>query len=349
MTAKRMIGGLAVSVAGLGCNNFGRRLDARRSADVVHAALDAGVTLFDTADLYGDGASEDFLGRALAARRDDAVIVTKFGMRAPAGGLTGGHPNWVPRACDESLRRLGTDRIDLYLLHRPDPETPIADTLGALDVLVEQGKVREIGCSNFSPAQLDDGAAAAAAGGLRGFVTVQNQYSLLHREPEAEVLPACDRLGLSFMPYFPLASGILTGKYRRGEPVPAGTRLGGGGGELAEKVIDEDRLSAAERLTAFAESRGHSLLELALSWLAAQPSIATVIAGATSVEQVRANAAATAAWSLTSEDLVRVDDIVPTLAPRRRPGGAGDPTRPRVLCDGEAGRKTGIGDDEEES
>jgi aryl-alcohol dehydrogenase-like predicted oxidoreductase len=231
-------------------------------------------------------------------------------MRAPPDGLTGAHPAWVARACDESLKRLGTDHIDLYLLHRPDPETQIADTLGALNTLVEQGKVREIGCSNFSVAQLDESAAAASAGGLHSFVTVQNQYSLLHREPEAKVLQACDRLGLSFMPYFPLASGILTGKYRRGERVQAGTRLGGSGGELAEKVIDADRLSAAERLTAFAESRGHSLLELALSWLAAKPAISTIIAGATSVEQVRANVAATTGWSLTSADLARVDELL---------------------------------------
>jgi aryl-alcohol dehydrogenase-like predicted oxidoreductase len=231
-------------------------------------------------------------------------------MRAPPDGLTGGHPTWVAQACDESLSRLGTDHIDLYLLHRPDPETPIAETLGALNALVERGKVREIGCSNFSVPQLDESVAAAAAGGFHAFVTVQNQYSLLHREPEAEVLPACDRLGLSFMPYFPLASGVLTGKYVRGQRVPAGTRLGGSGGEVAEKVIDEDRLSAAERLTAFAESHGHSLLELALSWLAAKPAVATVIAGATSVEQVRANAAATTGWNLTEEDLARVDELL---------------------------------------
>jgi aryl-alcohol dehydrogenase-like predicted oxidoreductase len=216
----------------------------------------------------------------------------------------------VTRACEESLRRLGTDHIDVYLLHRPDPETPIAETLGALNVLVDQGKVREIGCSNFSAEQLDESVAAAAAGGLRSFVTVQNQYSLVHRDPEAEVLPAVERLGLSFMPYFPLASGVLTGKYRRGEPVPSGTRLGGSGGEVSEKVIDESKLTAAERLTEFARSRGHTLLELALSWLAAKPVVATVIAGATSVEQVRANEAATTAWTLTDEDLARVDELL---------------------------------------
>lgn len=311
MGEMRTIGDLKVSVAGLGCNNFGRRIDERRSAEVVRAALEAGITVFDTADLYGDTKSEEFLGRALGRRRDGVVIVTKFGMRAPPRGLTGAHPDWVIQACEESLRRLDTDRIDVYLLHAPDSATPIGETLGALNALVDQGKVREIGCSNFSSAQLDEAATVAASAGLRGFVTVQNQYSLLHREPEAEVLPACDRLGMSFMPYFPLASGVLTGKYRRGERVPAGTRLGGAGGGLAEKVIDEERLSAAERLAAFAESRGRTLLELSLSWLAARPAIATVIAGATSVEQVRANAAATTAWSLTEDDLARVGELLP--------------------------------------
>jgi aryl-alcohol dehydrogenase-like predicted oxidoreductase len=309
MKGQRKIGSLDVSVAGLGCNNFGRRVDAKRTAEIVHAALEAGVTLFDTADLYGNGDSEEFLGRALGRQRDEAVVVTKFGMRAPPKGLTGAHPKWVIQACEESLRRLGTDYIDVYLLHRPDPETPITDTLRSLNTLVDQGKVREFGCSNFSAEQLEESVAAASAGGLGTFVTVQNHYSLIHRDPEAEVLPACERLGLSFMPYFPLASGVLTGKYRRGQPVPKGTRLGGGGGEVAEKVIDEKHLDAAQRLSEFARSRGHTLLELALSWLAMRPAVATVIAGATSVDQVRANAAATTAWTLTDEDLRAVDEL----------------------------------------
>jgi aryl-alcohol dehydrogenase-like predicted oxidoreductase len=310
VSARRRIGELAVSIAGLGCNNFGRRIDSAHSAEVVHAALDAGVTIFDTADIYGEGASEEFLGSALGARRDEVVVVSKFGMLPPPGGPTGGHPDYIRGACEASLRRLGTDHIDLYLLHRPDPDTPVADTLGALNELIDRGMVREIGCSNFTAAQLDEAASAAAAGGLRGFVTVQNQYSLVFRDPEAEVLPACDRLGLSFMPYFPLASGVLTGKYRRGEPVPAGTRLGGEGGEVAEKVIDKGHLAAAERLAAFAESRGRTLLDLALSWLAARRTVATVIAGATSAEQVRANAVATSAWNLTDSDLARVDELL---------------------------------------
>ncbi len=303
---ERTIGGLEVSLAGLGCNNFGRRIDAARTRAVVDAALDAGVTLFDTADRYGDGASEELLGRALRGRRDEALILTKFGMLKSPGELTGGDPRWVARACDDSLRRLGVDRIDVLLLHQPDPSTPIVDTVAAMGRLVEQGKVREIGCSNFSVAQLTE---AAAQGGLRPFACVENEYSLLVREPERGMLDACERLGVSFVPYFPLASGLLTGKYRRGRPVPAGTRLGGGEGRPAELVIEEDKLAVTERLASFAEARGHSLLELALSWLAQRPRVASVIAGATSPEQVRANVAATVAWSLTPEEVEEIDEL----------------------------------------
>lgn len=309
---KRMIGELEISLAGLGCNNFERRIDAARTRRVVDAALDAGVTLFDTADLYGDGASEELLGRVLGGRRDEAVVLTKFGMLDPPGGLTGGDPRWVARACEQSLRRLGSDHIDVYLLHQPDPATPIAETLAAMDRLVEQGKVREIGCSNFAPDQLDEAAAAAADRGLRRFVTVENEYSLLERQPEQGVLDACERLNLSFIPFFPLASGLLTGKYRRGRPVPAGTRLGGAGSRLAEEVIEEDKLAVTERLAAFAEARGHTLLELALSWLAQRPRLASVIAGATSPEQVGANAAATAAWRLDRDELEEIDRLTVT-------------------------------------
>lgn len=307
--APRRIGALDVTIAGLGCNNFGRRIDEARTREVVDAALDAGVGVFDTADLYGDGASEQLLGKALGARRDDVVVVTKFGMRRPPDGMTGGDPSWVARACDGSLRRLGTDRIDVYLLHTPDEATPVGDTLEAMGGLVDEGKVREIGCSNFSPAQLDEAAAAASERSLRPFVVVQNEYSLLHREPEAGVLEACDRLGMSLMPYYPLASGLLSGKYRRGEPAPAG-RLGGGDGRAAEDVVDAAGLDASERLTAYAESKGHTLLELSLSWLASRSQVATAIAGATSAEQVRANAAATRAWTLTGEDQAEIDGIV---------------------------------------
>jgi aryl-alcohol dehydrogenase-like predicted oxidoreductase len=308
-TDRRTIGGIEVSIAGLGCNNFGSRLDAGRAAAVVGAALEVGVTLFDTADLYGDGASEEYLGRALGRRRDEAVVLTKFGMRTSPDGLSGGDPRWVLRACDESLRRLGSDRIDVLLLHQPDSRTPIAETLAAMDGLAEQGKVREIGCSNFSAEQLDGAADVADDLGLRRFVTVENEYSLLERKPEQEVLAACERLDVSFIPYFPLASGLLTGKYRRGRPVPAGSRLGGRGGRPAEDVVEGGKLDVTARLAAFAEARGHTLLELALSWLASRPRVVSVIAGATSPEQVRANAAAAGAWTLDPDELAEVDRL----------------------------------------
>ena len=208
------IGSLEVSVAGIGCNNFGMRIDEERSRAVVDAALDAGVTLFDTADLYGGGKSEEFLGRALGSRRDRVVLTTKFGMKPPPDGLAPGSPEWVARAMDESLQRLGVDHVDLFLQHQPDPDTPIGDTLEAMNRLVDAGKAREIGGSNFSAAQLEEMAAAARERGVRPFVNLQNEYSLVQREPEAEVIPACQRLGITFVPYFPLASGLLTGKYR---------------------------------------------------------------------------------------------------------------------------------------
>jgi aryl-alcohol dehydrogenase-like predicted oxidoreductase len=300
------IGEIEVSLAGLGCNNFGRRIDEARAKEVVDAALEAGLTTFDTAEAYGGGLSEEFLGRALGARRDEAVIVTKFG---GGGGEGGGSAGNVHRACDGSLQRLGTDRIDVYLLHAPDTSTPIGETLAALNELVEAGKVREIGCSNFTVEQLEEAARVAGEQNLRPFVTVQNEYSLLHRDPEQGVLDACRRLGMSFMPYFPLASGVLTGKYRRGEPVPGGTRLGGEGGKPAEDVIDVGRLDVAEQLIASAESKGHTILELALSWVATRPAVCTVVAGATSAEQVRANVDATTAWDLTEDDLREIDEI----------------------------------------
>ncbi len=309
---QRMIGRIPVSLVGLGCNNFGRRVDEERAHGVVDAALDAGVALFDTADLYGDGASEEFLGRALGARRDGVVIVSKFGMRAAPDGLSGGSPAWVGRACEASLRRLGTDRIDVYLLHRPDPSTPIGDTIRSMAALIDEGKVREIGCSNFTSVQLDEAAKAAADLGVPAFATAQNEYSLVEREPEAEVLPACDRLGISFMPYFPLAGGLLTGKYRPGVPRPAGARFSHAG--AGAEFLTDERFATVERLTAFAASRGHTIVELALSWLAGNPTVASVIAGATSAEQVRMNAVATRAWTLSDEERA---EIV-----RRAAGGA---------------------------
>jgi aryl-alcohol dehydrogenase-like predicted oxidoreductase len=304
----RRIGSLAVSVVGLGCNNFGKRLDAAASSAVVHAALDAGITFFDTADIYGGTRSEEYLGRALGARRDEVVIATKFGMRVD-DERQGARPEYVRRAVEDSLRRLGTDRIDLYQLHRPDPTVPIADTLGALDELVRAGKVREIGCSNFSAEQLREAEAAVQPGAAR-FVSVQNEYSLLHREPERDVLAECERLGLAFLPYFPLASGLLTGKYRQGQPAPQGSRIQAG---WHAELLTEENLTIVERLIDFASARGHTLLELAFSWLLAHPVVASVIAGATKPEQVAADAAA-ARWDLTDADLAELDSVVPQPA-----------------------------------
>ena len=301
----RSIGSLQVSVVGLGCNNFGMRIDAAASDRVVGAALDAGITFFDTADIYGSTRSEEFLGRSLSTRRHRAVIATKFGM-AIDEARRGARPEYVRRACDDSLERLGTEYIDLYQLHQPDPDVPIADTLGALDGLVKAGKVREIGCSNFSAEQLEEARRATAPGAAR-FVSVQNEYSLLHREPEKSVLPACERLGLAFLPYFPLASGLLTGKYDPDRGAPEGSRLTL---SWTSRFTNEKNVRIAEALKAFAAARRHTLLELAFSWLASRPEVASVIAGATSPEQVRANAAAVN-WPLTRDDLVEIDRLTP--------------------------------------
>jgi aryl-alcohol dehydrogenase-like predicted oxidoreductase len=244
-----------------------------------------------------------FLGRALNGRRDRAIVATKFGM-AVDDQRKGARPDYVRRACDDSLKRLGTDHIDLYQLHQPDPAVPIADTLGALNELVQAGKVTEIGCSNFSAEQLAE-ASRAAASGAALFVSVQNEYSLLHREPEHSVLPACRRLGLAFLPYFPLASGLLTGKYEPGTGAPTGSRLSQ---SWTSRFTSERNVRIAEGLKAFATSRGHTLLELAMSWLASRPQVASVIAGATSPEQVRANAAAVN-WSLTPQELAEIDRL----------------------------------------
>jgi aryl-alcohol dehydrogenase-like predicted oxidoreductase len=302
---KRRIGSLEVSLAGLGCNNFGWRIDAAATAAVVDAALDAGIDFFDTADIYATGQSEEFLGRALGPRRKQVLVATKFGLPM-SDRLKGAKPAYLRQAVEDSLRRLGTDYIDLYQLHRPDDDTPIADTLGALDELVRAGKVREIGCSNFSKAQLREAAAAVKDGAAR-FVSVQYQYSLLHREPVPEVLPECVRDGLAFLPYFPLANGLLSGKYRAGQAIPAGSRGGDGWGP---KVFTDANLAVVEQLIQFAESRGHSLLDLANSWLAAQPAVASVIAGAKTPDQVKTNAAAVG-WKLTAEELSAIDALAP--------------------------------------
>ena len=303
----RRIGSLEVSVVGLGCNNFGRRLDAQATSAAVDAALEAGITFFDTADTYGDTKSEKYLGRALGRRREGVVVATKFGSRIDEQ-RRGARPEYVHRAVDDSLRRLGTDRIDLYQLHWPDPEVPIGETLGALDELVRAGKVREIGCSNFSADQLREAEEATRDGAAR-FVSVQNEYSLLHRETEQDVLPECKRLGIAFVPYFPLANGLLTGKYRRGQAAPAGSRLDSSRGE---RLLTEENLAVVERLIEFSASRGHTILELAFSWLLRLPTVASVIAGATSPEQARSNAAA-AGWDLTHAELAEVDALMTSL------------------------------------
>lgn len=302
----RPIGALEVSIVGLGCNNFGSRLDAAATARVVDAAIDAGINLLDTADIYGGTLSEEYLGQTLQGRREKVVLATKFGMKVD-DQRQGARPEYVRSALDDSLRRLRTDRIDLYQLHQPDPTVPIADTLGALDEAVRAGKVREIGCSNFTAAQLREAEAAVPAGAAR-FVSVQNEYSLLKREPEAEVLAECERLGQAFLPYFPLASGLLTGKYRRGRAMPEGTRIHPGG--TYEKLLSAKNLDLVETLVAFAEAHRHTLLELAMSWLLSRPQVASVIAGATSPEQVATNAKA-ATWRLSPADLAEIDATLP--------------------------------------
>jgi aryl-alcohol dehydrogenase-like predicted oxidoreductase len=292
---------LEVSAVGVGCNNFGWRLDAEATRAVVDAAVDVGITLFDTAESYGDGESERFLGRALEGRRDRAVIATKFGW---GGGrddhsVARGHPDHVRAAIDASLERLGTDHVDLYQYHRPDGVTPIAETLGAMNELVEAGKVRFIGSSNLSAAQVEEADAVAAELGIARFVSAQNEYSWLERGVEDDLLPACERLGIGFIPYFPLASGLLTGKYRRGEAEPSGTRLSG------RLNVSDEKWSRIEALEAFAADRGVGLLDVAIGGLAAQPAVCSVIAGAMTPEQVRANAAA-GEWEPSVDELAQL-------------------------------------------
>jgi len=300
----RSLGSLRVSVVGVGCNNFGPRLDLARTSEVVGSALDSGVNLFDTADTYGATQSEVLLGQALGPRRDEAVIATKFGMPLDDERY-GAHPDYVRRACEDSLTRLGTDRIDLYQLHYPDDTVPIADTLGALGELVAAGKVREIGCSNLTAAQL---VAARDAAIGPAFVSVQNQYSLLTRDPETDgVLDACATLGISFLPFYPLANGLLTGKVRPGQPIPEGTRLSAMTPERAVHWLGDPLLARLERLLGVADDVGVPLLTLAVSWLLSRAPVASVIAGATSGEQVRANAAA--AVTLDASVVARLDAV----------------------------------------
>jgi aryl-alcohol dehydrogenase-like predicted oxidoreductase len=296
---RRRIGSLEVTLVGLGCNNFGWRIDEAASRAVVDAALDAGINFFDTADIYDKGTSEEYLGRALGARRGDVVIATKFG-KPMDERRHGGKAAYVREALEASLRRLGTDYVDLYQMHSPDPATPVEETLGALEELVRAGKVREVGCSNFSAAQLRESEGRWAS--------VQNHYSLYTRTPEEDgVLEECRRQGIAMIPYFPLESGLLTGKYRPGQPPPRGSR---GDAAWGPKVYTERNLEWVERLRGFAEQRGHTAVELAMSWLSAQPAVASIIAGATTPEQVRANAAS-ANWRMTAEEVAEISAMRP--------------------------------------
>ncbi|HSU91144.1 MAG TPA: aldo/keto reductase, partial [Sporolactobacillaceae bacterium] len=298
--------GLKVSAVGLGCNNFGMRNDTEQTRAIVHRSLDEGITLFDTADIYGNrGASEEMLGKALGERRRDAVVATKFGMAMGDGPyLRGGSRRYVIAAAEASLKRLGTDYIDLYQIHQPDPETPQQETLEALNDLVRAGKVRYIGSSNFAAWQAVDAHWISRANGLASYVSAQNQYNLLDRRIERELVPACRQFGVGILPYFPLASGFLTGKYRRGAEPPKGTRLSLIK-RMADQTLTDENFAKLERLDKFARDHNHTLLELAVGWLASQPQVSSVISGATSPEQVTDNVKA-GNWKLTSEELAEV-------------------------------------------
>lgn len=309
----RTIGSLSVSVIGLGCNNFGMRCDAEQSARVVHAALDHGINFFDTADMYGGTRSEEYLGRALGARRASVIVATKFG-HVVDEQRRGAHPDYIRRAVEDSLRRLGSDRIDLYQLHKPDPEVPIADTLGALDELVKAGKVREIGASNFSVAQIQAAEQSTASNAAR-FLSIQNEYSLLQRDAERDVLQECAQRGIAFLPFYPLASGLLSGKYRSGASAPTSTRLAEAG-RFKDRFMTPRNVELAQQLHDFASARGRSLLELACSWLLQRPAVSSIIAGATSAEQIAANAAA-AGWLLSAQELAELDRIAPLQLDRQ--------------------------------
>ncbi len=302
--------GLKVSVVGLGCNNFGGRLSVEQTRPVVHAALDAGITLFDTADRYGNfGGSESQLGEVLGARRKDIVLATKFGGAMSADGpRKGGSRNWIMQAVEDSLRRLKTDWIDLYQMHFPDRETPIDETLRALDDLIAQGKIRYIGCSNFRPWEVVEAAFTAEIAKSPAFISAQEEYSILRREVETDMLPVARRYGLGLLPYYPLANGLLTGKYKQ-DAMPDGARLTVNPAYGDHAYINDKNWATVERLTAFCEARGHSLLELAFAWLLAEPLTSSVIAGATKPEQIAGNAAA-ADWTLDAADMAEIAALI---------------------------------------
>ena len=297
--------GLRVSLVGLGCNNFGQRMDLESSRLVIHKALDAGITLFDTADVYGGrGGSETVMGQILGDRRKDIVLASKFGMPMDEGEKKGASRRYIMAACEASLKRLKTDWLDLYQVHRHDPLTPIEETLRALDDLVRAGKVRYIGCSNFSAAQMTEAQWAARHFNLNAFISAQDEYSLLKRDLERENLGMMQNYGLDLLPFFPLASGLLTGKHKRGAAA-AGTRLQM---QAFSGFMNDANFDIVEKLEAFVKKRGHSMLELAFSWLAARPTVASIIAGATKPEQIEANVKA-ADWALTQEDMTEIDKI----------------------------------------
>ena len=299
---------LRVSVVGLGCNNLGGRIDFEASRAVVHKALDLGITLFDTADVYGDDCgSEKALGRILGSRRKDIVLATKFGLPMQKGGKVDASRAYVVSAVEASLKRLNTEWIDLYQLHRPDPATPIEETLQALDDLVRQGKVRAIGCSNLSAAQVEEAQRTSKEKGLAAFVSCQDEYSLVVRDIERELMPVIEAHGMSLLPFFPLASGLLTGKYRADQPPPKGTRLSSMPNH-AGKYMTAVNWAKVEKLTEFARARGRTLIELAFGWLLAKPRLASVIAGATKPEQVEQNLRS-AGWKLAAEDVTAIDRI----------------------------------------
>ncbi len=302
--------GLQVSAIGLGCNNFGRRVDEQGTRAVVDASLDQGITLFDTADMYGPGGlSEEYLGKALQGRRQEVLIATKFAGPMAEGSLhRGASRRYIFEAVEASLRRLGTDFIDLYQIHFPDAQTPLEETMRALDDLVRQGKVRYLGCSNFAGWQLVEAQWIARGENRAGFISAQNLYNLLDRRIERELVPACNARGVGILPYFPLASGFLTGKYRRGQDAPAGSRLSAAG-PMADRYLTEANFDQLLALEAFASERGHSMLELAIGWLASQPHVSSVIAGATTPAQVEQNVRA-GDWQLSQEDLAAVDQLL---------------------------------------
>jgi aryl-alcohol dehydrogenase-like predicted oxidoreductase len=304
---RRYIGGtdgLKVSLVGLGCNAFGRRVDEKGTHAVIDAAIEAGIDFLDTAENYGGGDSEVFIGSGLKGKREKVFLATKFGLaKSHVAGKNRGSPENIHAAIDQSLKNLQTDRIDLYQQHRPDSETPVSDTMGALEDLVTAGKIRYYGCSYYSGAQMREAVDEAKRSGLKGFVTAQNAWNMLDRGIESALIPVCETNGISLLPYYPIAKGLLTGKYQRGSMAPVGSRLAGDQ-DLANADFD-----LLERLDGYARDHGHDLLTLAISWLAAQPSIASIISGASRPEQMAVNATA-ARWKLTAENLEEIDAVL---------------------------------------